>query len=258
MPHSMLVDFHCHLDLYPDFEAAVAECEREAVYTLAVTTTPRAWQRKGEVASKTKYVRAALGLHPQLVAEHEIDLWERLLPQARYVGEVGIDAGPRFYKSLEAQRRVFERVLKACAKDGTKILTIHSVRAVKAVLDMIEANLPEGRGTPVLHWFTGTGAEAKRAACLGCYFCVNASMLGDEKRRALVAALPPDRLLTQTDGPFTLSGDRPSRPQDVADTVVGLAHLHGTRPSKWRRRSARTCVLSWDERDADSSRMRPT
>jgi len=38
----------------------LAECERTQTFTLAVTTTPRAWPRNNELASKTKYVRAAL------------------------------------------------------------------------------------------------------------------------------------------------------------------------------------------------------
>lgn len=237
MIKAALVDFHCHLDLYPDFEDVVAECDRESVYTLTVTTTPKAWTRNHEVASGTKFVRAALGLHPQLVGErgHEIDLWEELLPRSRYVGEVGLDAGPRFYRSFDDQKRVFERVLKACAAAGDKILTIHSVRATKGVLDMIEAHLPPGRGKPVLHWFTGTMSEARRAAGLGCYFSVNAAMLCDEKRRDLVAALPADRILTETDGPFTRSGNRPSRPHDVADAVIGLARLKGSTPVEMAR-----------------------
>ena len=77
MLDSALVDFHCHLDLYPDFEAAVAACERDAVYTLTVTTTPKAWAHNQAVTSKTKYVRAALGLHPQLVAERDRFVIER-------------------------------------------------------------------------------------------------------------------------------------------------------------------------------------
>src|SRR5438034_7886507 len=99
---SGLVDFHCHLDLYPDHAAAVDRCESDGVFTLAVTTTPRAWPRNQELAAPTRHVRAALGLHPQLVHERaqEIDLWEELLPKTRYVGEVGLDAGPRFYKSF--------------------------------------------------------------------------------------------------------------------------------------------------------------
>ena len=70
MTKSILVDFHCHLDLYPDHAAAVEECERLGVFTLAVTTTPRAWPRNHQLATATRHVRAALGLHPQLVADH--------------------------------------------------------------------------------------------------------------------------------------------------------------------------------------------
>lgn len=45
-----LVDFHCHLDLYPDHQAAVQASEDAGVFTLAVTTTPRAWPRNHELA----------------------------------------------------------------------------------------------------------------------------------------------------------------------------------------------------------------
>jgi TatD DNase family protein len=122
------VDFHCHLDLYPDYEAAIARAEAARIYTLTVTTTPKAWTRNHELTRGTHYVRAALGLHPQLVAERagELPLWERHLPETRYVGEVGLDASPRFYKSLEAQRHVFRTVLERCAEAGGKILSVHS------------------------------------------------------------------------------------------------------------------------------------
>lgn len=224
-----LIDFHCHLDLYPDHAGAVARCEREGVFTLAVTTTPRAWPRNNEFAAPTQYVRAALGLHPQLVAEHgqEIALWKELLPQTRYVGEVGLDAGPRFYHSLERQKEVFTQVLIACAAASNKILTVHSVRATKQVLDMIEKHLPPTRGRVVLHWFTGTASEIRRAVDLGCYFSVNADMLSNQKRLATNRAFPLDRLLTETDGPFTRTGDRPAEPRDVWRVLDGLAKIHG-------------------------------
>lgn len=226
---SGLVDFHCHLDLYPDHAAAVERCERDGVFTLTVTTTPKAWPRNHELASATRHVRAALGLHPQLVADRarEIGLWEELLPRTRYVGEVGLDAGPRFYKSFDAQKEVFARVLSLCAAAGNKIVSTHSVRATKAVLDMIEQYMPPSRGRMVLHWFTGTTAEARRAVDLGCYFSVNAEMLVNEKRVAITKALPLDRILTETDGPFTQTDGRPTTPSDVWIAVEGLARLHG-------------------------------
>lgn len=150
-----LVDFHCHLDLYPDHAVAVQDADAAGVLTLAVTTTPRAWPRNHELAQRTKHVRAALGLHPQLVAEreNEIELWDRYLSETRYVGEVGLDAGPQFFKSLDAQKRVFQHVLQRCAEAGGKIITTHSIRSAKAVLDLVEAHLPPERGKIVLHWF---------------------------------------------------------------------------------------------------------
>ena len=224
-----LVDFHCHLDLYPDHQAAVQESEDARVFTLAVTTTPRAWPRNHELAQRTRHVRAALGLHPQLVAERasELELWDRYLPETRYVGEVGLDAGPRFYKSLDLQKRVFQHVLQRCAEAGDKVITVHSIRAATAVLDHVEAFLPPPRGKVVLHWFTGSKAEAKRALDLGCYFSINAAMLGNERHAAMVELIPLDRLLTETDGPFTKTGERPSKPPDVAVLVEALGRLYG-------------------------------
>jgi TatD DNase family protein len=220
-----LVDLHCHLDLYPDFESLVAECDAAGINTLAVTTTPRAWARNHELASRTRHVRAALGLHPQLVGMHghEIELWESLLPEARFVGEVGLDSGPQYFKSLELQRQIFERVLKACNRQGGKILSVHSVRSVTTVLDMVEQYLAPERSRVVLHWFTGSASEAKRAIELGCYFSINAQMASSPRTGKIVADLPYDRLLTETDGPFAKIGGQPSKPANAADSVRAIA-----------------------------------
>jgi len=195
------------------------------MFTLAVTTTPRAWPRNHELASATKYVRAALGLHPQLVKDHaaEIGIWREQLPNARYVGEVGLDAGPRHYASFDLQKQVFETILRDCAHRGDKILSIHSVRAARTVLDMLEAYLPQSRGRAVLHWFTGTKADAERAVELGTYFSVNLEMLRSERHRPIVSSLPLDRLLTETDGPFIKIDGRNIRPADVTRTLDELA-----------------------------------
>jgi TatD DNase family protein len=221
------VDFHCHLDLYKDHAALIAECDRELVATLTVTTTPKAWPRNRQLTAHSAHVRVALGLHPQLVAERESELsiFERYLAEARYVGEIGLDAGSRFYNSFPAQERVFERILRACAEQGGKVLTVHSVRAVSKVLGHIERALLYERGRVVLHWFTGTPAEARRAVALGCYFSINGEMLRTPKHQRLVADLPADRLLTETDGPFVEADGRPIRPREVAGTVEQLAAL---------------------------------
>ena len=77
--------------------------------------------------------------------------------------------------------------------------------------------------------FTGlqATAEAGRAVDLGCGFSVNAEMLVNDKRTAVTRTLPLGRLLTETDGPFTRTGDHPSMPNDVRVAVEGLACMHG-------------------------------
>lgn len=226
------VDFHCHLDLFPDYEAAIARAEAARIYTLTVTTTPKAWPRNAALTRELRFVRAGLGLHPQLVADRadELRLWERHLPETRYVGEVGLDAGPRFYRSLDLQKQVFAAVLDRCAEAGGKILSVHSVRSAPAVLGLVEQRLPPDRGTVVLHWFTGSRSDARRAARLGCYFSINAAMMVSEAGRALVADLPLDRLLTETDGPFTLVAGQPSEPATVGAAVNAIAACRNETP----------------------------
>jgi TatD DNase family protein len=224
---SPLVDYHCHLDLFPDCERVYAECGEKNVTTLAVTTTPLAWEKNREWASHQPSVRVALGLHPQLISErpNEHRLFERLLSQARFVGEIGLDGGPVHYRSLDQQIAVFERILQACADQGNKILSIHSVRAAKKVLHLLEKFLPQDRGTTVLHWFGGTRSELEWAIKIGCYFSINSEMLDNCDRAKLVLLLPLTRILTETDGPFRMEAGRPARPSDVASTVTKLAKV---------------------------------
>lgn len=227
-----LVDFHCHLDLYPDFEALIQESDREGIHTLAVTTTPMAWPRNRDLANATKHVKAALGLHPQLISEraHEIDLWKKYLHEARYVGEVGLDAGPRFYNSLSLQKNVFTAILDECSLLGGKILTVHSIRATSAVLDLLEDHLDRGTCKVVLHWFTGSRRDAERAVNLGCYFSINDEMASKDRHHALLKELPINRILSETDGPFTQCNGRPTRPRDVCNVVNNLSRILGNTP----------------------------
>jgi TatD DNase family protein len=222
------IDFHCHLDLYPDFPAAVKAAESAGVYTLAVTTTPQAWPRNAELTRGMKFVRAALGHHPQLAAQFpkDVSLWDSYLEQTRYVGEVGLDAGPRYYKSFELQKEIFTHVLKQCSSaPERKILSIHSVRAADAVLSALEKELTPVANSVVLHWFTGSPSALKRAVAMGCYFSLNEQMLKTDSGRATIATIPLDRLLTETDGPFTSHRDRPAVPSDMP-VIVGEVASH--------------------------------
>src|ERR1700741_2594809 len=88
-----VIDFHCHLDLYPDPHAVRDECARRGLYVLSVTTTPSAWNGTFALSRDAPRIRTALGLHPQLAYERhsELDLFESLIAETRYVGEIGLD-----------------------------------------------------------------------------------------------------------------------------------------------------------------------
>jgi len=222
-----LIDYHVHIDLYPDYQEVFAECKKQSINTLAVTTTPRAWERNVEMAGGSTNIRVGLGLHPQVVAQFysEIAIFEKHLARSRFVGEVGLDASSNHYSSFPRQKEIFERVLRLCAEQKGKVLSIHSVRASREVLDLLEKHLLPDRGKAVLHWFSGSAPEAERAVKLGCYFSVNGQTLQKESGCAVLRRLPLTRLLTETDGPFTLTKGKPTRPSDVEGTVVALAAL---------------------------------
>jgi TatD DNase family protein len=224
-PRPRYVDFHCHLDLYPDLAKAIAQCEADRTATLAVTTTPKAFRQNFKLAGHSQFVRVGLGLHPHLAGERksELALFEALLPETRYVGEIGLDAGPRFFRSMPDQTEVFTRILAMCAMHGSKILSVHSVRTAGKVLDLIEEMLPADRGRVVLHWFSGSKAEARRAVALGCYFSINQAMLEKPKGQELIQSLPTNRLLTETDGPFIEEAGQPIGPGKVVPALRQLA-----------------------------------
>jgi TatD DNase family protein len=223
------VDFHAHLDLYPDLGQAIAACDRNRVATLAVTTTPKAFERNVELSSDSDFVRVGLGLHPQLVAERhsELGLFERLLERTRYVGEIGLDRGPAHYHSFELQRATFKRILDACAEHGDKILSLHSVRATGPILDMLDEHLPPDRASVVLHWFTGSKTDVRRAIDRGCFFSVNEGMLASRSGKRVMQEIPLDRVLTETDGPFVARGKEPISPGDVIKAVEMISGLRG-------------------------------
>ena len=227
-------DFHCHVDLLPNPVAQIAYCDRRQVATIAVTTTPKAWRQNVAWTANSQYVHPAVGLHPQLAPERqsELALLKRLMEETPFVGEVGLDGGPEYHGTLSVQKRVFRSILTLADRLGGRVLSIHSRRAVDAVLMEIEACTTGERVTPVLHWFSGSRAAARRAVMMGCYFSVNQRTLDHEKGRTLVRGLPLDRILTETDAPFGLRQRRSGQLVDAITTLDRLAAVKGLEPHR--------------------------
>ena len=198
-----MIDFHCHIDLFENPHETIKSLRDEGTYVLSVTTTPKAFPKTAALSKGCSRVRTALGLHPQLALErqHELSLFELLLPETRYVGEVGLDGGKEFRASQAVQKKVFNAILGLSSQSGGRIISIHSRHAASEVLDCL-SDAPNC-GAPVLHWFTGSSNELKRAINQGCWFSVGLPMLRSKKGKALIMQIPKDRLLTETDAPFT-------------------------------------------------------
>lgn len=223
-----MIDFHCHLDLYRNPLEVADEAERLGIGVLSVTTTPSAWPGTSRLTEGRSTIKTALGLHPQLASErkHELRLFDRYLPDTAFIGEVGLDGSPEHRPSWSDQELVFDHVLKSCEEARNKIVSIHSRRAASAVLDSLDRF--GGVRAPILHWFSGTRAELRRAMARDCWFSVGAAMLAGAKGRALVHEMPRDRVLLETDGPFAQVNRNALRPSDVAIACRSLADLWST------------------------------
>jgi TatD DNase family protein len=226
-----LVDTHFHLDLQKDPIAVIAECEAKAIYTIAVTNAPSVFSHTQRLALNTKYVRAAIGLHPELVGSHGHEFPEllRMMDQTRYVGEVGLDYVTTDAAIRSSQRRIFEATLARCAELGERIVTVHSRRAAVDVLACVGSAFP---GTVILHWFSGALRDLRAGLNAGCYFSVNPAMLRSDRGRSLISEMPRTRVLTETDGPFVEVEGRRATPPDVIHAINGLAEIWHTEPSE--------------------------
>jgi TatD DNase family protein len=220
-----MIDFHCHLDLYPDPQAVARECTARDLYVLSVTNTPSAFRGTAALAPASSRIRTALGLHPQIASERkrELSLLRELLANVKYVGEIGLDGTPEYRASWADQTHVFSEILQMCADAGGRVLSVHSRGAASAVLAELETH--RNAGTAVLHWFSGTQRELAHASDMGCWFSVGPAMLAGAKGRGLVARMPRDRVLPESDGPFARIDGRAALPWDVEVALRALAEL---------------------------------
>ncbi len=230
----MLTDTHCHLDLNEfdsDREAVLeraiqAGVERILIPGLTWTSSLSAVK----LAESHPMLYAAIGVHPTDVGAYQVDTLARLRKLASEtsgssgtskivaIGEIGLD-----YYWDAAPHHLQQRVLKEqldlaaelqlpvvihfhekgdaadgpCAADLMKILD-------DWVAGLRSENNPLAERPGVLHSFSGTLEVARAAMSLGFYMGVTGPVTfkNGQRRQELVAALPLDRILVETDAPF--------------------------------------------------------
>lgn len=221
-----MIDAHCHLDAYPDPLRAAREVERSHVLTIAVTDCPSAFERAYPHVRSFKWIRLALGLHPLLGVRHAVERtrFAQHLARTSYVGEVGLDFSPEGLPTRAQQLDSFRHVLEL-VRARPRFVSVHSRRAESAVLDLSEEL---GVAPLVFHWYSGSLTQLDRLLRLGNSCSINAAMVRSQKGRTIIERLPPDRVLTETDGPHVTILGRAARPGEVGEVLAFLASAWGT------------------------------
>lgn len=195
-------DTHMHVDLYKNTKEVINYIEENKSYTIAVTNLPILYGKYCRQYQDLKYVRFALGLHPELAFQYKEQIPQMIeyIKFAKYIGEVGLDYSTTNLDNRETQRIAFRKVIEQCDKYGGKILTVHSRRAAKDVLSIIGDSF---NGKVILHWFSGTLRELMTAVKNGYYFSINSDMINSKNGVELIRNMPLDRILVESDAPFT-------------------------------------------------------
>ncbi|MGH3134151.1 MAG: TatD family hydrolase [Gaiellaceae bacterium] len=230
-----MTDTHAHLDACDEPAGALVERARAAGVTRVVTigTGIDSCRAALAIADENENVYAALGIDPHQAASREaarLDELRDLLahPKAVAVGETGLDNVRRFPTPAE-QRRLFEAQLELAADRGLPVV-VHSRDAAAdtaAVLDTFG-------GTVILHCFSSPDL-LPAALDRGYYvsFAGNATYRKADELREAAAAVPPDRILVETDSPYLspqpVRGRR-NEPAHLLHTISALAEARGETP----------------------------
>lgn len=228
-----MLDCHCHLDRYKDPHSVARDAARQGVFVIAVTNLPSHFEVGLPHVRSMRGVRLALGLHPLAANEHENERQRfcELLPETSFVGEVGLDFSREGRATENIQRESFSMVARSLAS-APKFTTIHSRCAEKEAL----AILKQHNVHPVVfHWYSGSLATLDDALVAGHYFSINPAMITSAKGQKMILRVPQDRLLTETDGPYTKCRGSASRPESVKEVERYLARLWNQRPEAVRR-----------------------
>lgn len=236
--HPIFVDTHAHLDdgrFDRDLDAVLTASARSGVQRIVnIGYRPLRWQTTIALAERRPDVSYTLGLHPHHAEEYSPDLLmnlERLLDQhsAVALGEIGLDYF-RDFADRDAQRHAFAGQLELAVRKRLPVV-IHLRGEVEQdlvrELDRAPADL-----VCLLHSFDGSEELARYARDRGFIFGVGglATREANTRLREIVASLPADRFVLETDAPYlTPAGvkDRRNSPINIPVIAAAVAKLRG-------------------------------
>ncbi|MGB2705712.1 MAG: TatD family hydrolase [Candidatus Omnitrophota bacterium] len=206
----MLIDTHCHLDFSEyksDREAVIERAEEAGVkYLINVASSLEGARESAKLASTHENIFASIGIHPHHADDITEDTFaeiERLAgdKKAVAIGEIGLD----YFKSPSApdkQKELFVKFIGLSKKINLPLI-IHNRDAHRDTLDILRktCDIPI-RG--VMHCFSGDRKLLSEVLELGLFvsFTCNITFKNAARLREVAKAVPPEKLLLETDAPF--------------------------------------------------------
>ena len=232
-------DAHVHANLM-DSPLNITRSSNEAelgLFTCGVT--PHDYLKLAPQLTQNN-IRVGLGAHPWYISDgrvtqKDIELLLELMGETPYIGEIGLDFSSRYCVDglQDLQVRAFTQICKRAAElsrsSQPRVLSMHTVRSIDAVLEILEQTGAAQACIPIIHWFSGSSDELQRAIKLGCWFSVGEMSLKTKRGREYAKVYPKDRLLTETDLPSSNQTDIGAA--DIVDSLKralsGLSEARG-------------------------------
>ncbi|PLW77609.1 TatD family hydrolase [Cohaesibacter celericrescens] len=235
----MLVDSHCHLD-FPDFKDELGDVIRRAElagvgHMVTICTHICKFDQIKAIAESYDNIFCSVGTHPHN-ADQELDFTAEDIakladhPKCVAIGEAGLDY---FYDNAprQAQAQGLRTHIKA-ARMTQLPLVIHSRDADEDMISILSDEMEQGTYPALLHCFSSGRELAMRAVDMGLYVSLSGILTFKRSQdiRDIVADVPMDRLLVETDAPYLAPmpyrGKR-NEPAYVAHTAEMLAEVKG-------------------------------
>jgi TatD DNase family protein len=239
----MLIDSHCHLD-FPDFadeiDGVVARARQAGVGAmLTIGTKLRAFDGVRAVAERYDDVWCSVGVHPHEAKDEPLDEASALIERAAHPKVVGIgEAGLDYYYEHSPrgdQTRNFRAHIQAARATGLPLI-VHARDADDDLCLILSEEMTKGRFTGLIHCFSSGRKLAETALALGFFISISGivTFKKSDDLRAIVAGVPLDRLLVETDAPYLapmpFRGKR-NEPAFVVHTAAHVAKLKGVEPA---------------------------
>ena len=234
----MIIDSHVNLHA-PQFDEdrqAVIDRARAAGVGLMVNICDRVSNFGAcRALADQPDIWCTVGTHPHEAKEDPALSAEALIalaadPRVVGIGECGLD----FHYDLsprEVQAQVFRAHIAAARATGLP-LVVHTREADAAMGDILEAEYAKGSFRILMHCFTSGAELARRCADLGAWFSVSgiATFKAAEDVRRVIADMPTDRIIVETDCPYLAPvpyRGRRNEPAYVPHVLAKLAQVRG-------------------------------